>query len=147
MSQDLSLPQRENYIKGNTEMVAEEIHSQIGGDMYRINKIQAVMKERNYLPEPIGSLEGYDIIFLGYPIYYHQMPKEVSKFLDSLDIGNRTIIPFSTHSGSGMGRSIGEIERLCPHAHIKKGIAIPSAVAKAGCHDQIHNWLIETGMI
>ena len=69
-------------------------------------------------------LEGYDTIYLGYPNYWGTMPMCVFTFLASFDFTGKTILPFCTHEGSGLGRSEADIRRLCPGARVGRGLAI-----------------------
>lgn len=73
------------------------------------------------LPE---SLEGYDTIYLGFPNYWGTMPMCVFTFLEAFDFTGKTILPFCTHEGSGLGRSEADIRRLCPGAKVGRGLAI-----------------------
>jgi flavodoxin len=82
----------------------------------------------------------YDVIYLGYPNWWGTFPMAVFTFLESYDFSNKTIVPFCTHEGSGMGKSERDIEKLCPYAKILPGIAIRgSSVAGAG--NLLHSWL------
>ena len=69
-------------------------------------------------------LEDYDTIYLGYPNYWGTMPMCVFTFLASFDFTGKTILPFCTHEGSGLGRSEADIRRLCPGARVGRGLAI-----------------------
>lgn len=62
------------------------------------------------------GLEQYDAIYLGYPNYWGTMPMPVFTLLEAFDFTGKTILPFCTHEGSGLGRSIQDIRRLCPGA-------------------------------
>mgnify|MGYP004466529553 FL=1 len=73
------------------------------------------------LPE---SLDQYDTIYLGYPNYWGTMPMHIFTFLEAFDCSGKTICPFCTHEGSGLGRSEADIRRLAPKATVKKGLAI-----------------------
>lgn len=133
--------------KGNTEQVAESIQQAAGGDLYPIETVKEypedytrcteVAKEelrakaRPELKNSPDSLDSWDTVFLGYPNWWGTMPMAVYTFLEKYDFTGKTIIPFCTHEGSGMGRSEGEIRKLCPGARVLKGLAVHGAEAPA----------------
>lgn len=156
----------ENYVNGqiktltvgNTEVAATMIHELTGADLFKIEPIQAYARDyntciaeaqadqrRNARPElkryP-DSLDGYDTIYLGYPNYWGTMPMAVFTFLERFDFSGKTIFPFCTHEGSGMGGSERDIKRLCPGAKVEKGLAIHGGNVKSAKPD-IQKWLKE----
>ena len=138
----------ENYVNGqiktlavgNTEIAAEIIHELTGADMFKIE--QAVPYSKDYseciaeaqthqkqnarpqLKACPESIDGYDTIYLGFPNYWSTMPMAVFTFLEKFDFGGKTIKPFCTHEGSGLGSSVADIKKLCPKANVEKGLAI-----------------------
>ena len=70
------------------------------------------------------SIDEYDVIYLGYPNYWSTMPMAVFTFLEHFDFSGKTVKPFCTHEGSGLGSSIRDIQKLCPDAEVAKGLAI-----------------------
>lgn len=138
----------ENYVNGeiktlntgNTEIAAGIIQEFTGADMFKIEQVQGYSKDyneciaqaqidqkRNARPELMAypeSLEQYDTIYLGYPNYWSTMPMAVFTFLEHYDFSGKTIKPFCTHEGSGMGVSEQDIKKLCPDAKTEKGLAI-----------------------
>lgn len=134
-----------NLVKGNTERVAEFIQQAVGGDLFEIQTVKEYAvdytqcteeakedlraKARPELKEYLGSLDSYDTIFLGYPNWWGTMPMACYTFLDNYDLSGKTIIPFCTHEGSGMGGSAREIKKICPEAILKKGLPIHGAEA------------------
>ena len=108
----------ENYVSGAIETLDDynECIQQAQEDQRRDARpaLQA-------LPE---SLDQYDTIYLGYPNYWGTMPMHVFTFLEAFDCSGKTICPFCTHEGSGLGRSEADIRRLAPKATVKKGLAI-----------------------
>ncbi len=138
----------ENYVNGmiktleldNTEVAADIIQELTGADLYKIEQLEPYARDYNEciaqaqadqrqnarpelkkLPE---TLESYDVIYLGYPNYWSTMPMAVFTFLEHLDLSRKTIKPFCTYEGSGLGRSINDIKKLCPNAKIEKGLAV-----------------------
>lgn len=85
-------------------------------------------------------LADYDTIYLGYPNWWGTMPMPVFTLLEHCDFSGKTIKPFCTHEGSGMGTSEDDIRRRCPGATVEKGLAIHGAnVALAG--ESLEKWL------
>lgn len=76
------------------------------------------------------SIDGYDVIYLGFPNYWGTMPMAVFTFLEHFDFSGKTIKPFCTHEGSGMGSSVSDIKRLCPTAKVENGLAIHGGSAE-----------------
>lgn len=138
----------ENYVSGaiqtlavgNTEAVARRLAALTGAELFQLVPCQPYSDQYdlcirqaqddqrrdarpalNALPE---SLEGYDTIYLGYPNYWGTMPMCVFTFLDAFNFTGKTILPFCTHEGSGLGRSEADIRRLCPGAKVGRGLAI-----------------------
>ena len=125
---------------GNTRIAAETMKKLTGGDIFRIEPVEPypyqylrtidVAKEEletSVRPEIKGELpdiKGYKTVILGYPNWWGTMPMAVHTFLESYDFAGKTIIPFCTHEGSAMGRSEGDIKKLCPEAKVLSGLAI-----------------------
>ena len=86
------------------------------------------------------EFEKYDTIYLGFPNYWSTMPMAVFTFLEHFDFTGKTICPFCTHEGSGMGSSEADIRRLCPGAKLKKGLAIRGGRA-GSAEPEIRRWL------
>lgn len=154
----------ENYVNGvlknldigNTEVAAETIQRMTGGDLFRIEPVQAYSKAyneciaeaqadqiQNARPELKTwpeSIENFDEVYLGYPNYWGTMPMAVFTFLEHFDFSGKTIRPFCTHEGSGMGSSVEDIKRLCPGARVEAGLAVRgSSVQNAG--REIEEWI------
>jgi flavodoxin len=71
----------------------------------------------------------YDTIILGYPNWWGTMPMAVFTFLEQYDFTGKTIIPFCTHEGSGMGHSVGDIKQICPGVTVLEGTPIHGSTA------------------
>jgi len=95
---------------------------------------------RPELTEKIENIEQYDIIYLGYPNWWGTCPMAIFTFLESYDLSGKTIIPFCTHEGSGLGSSVQDIQKTVPGANVLKGMAIRGDnVNKAD--KQIEEWV------
>jgi flavodoxin len=147
-----------NLPVGNTEVAAKIIQSQVAGDLFHIEAAKAypadytrateVAQEelsrnaRPVLARQLDSLAGYDLVILGYPNWWGTMPMPVWTFLESHDFTGKTILPFCTHEGSGLGHSERDIQKLCPGAHVLRGLAIRGgSVGKA--EKTLASWLKE----
>lgn len=144
-----------NLTVGNTKIVAEMLAEITGGELFQIVPIQAYSssyneciaeaqndQRRNARPELTeypDSLDGFDTVYLGFPNYWGTMPMCVFTFLEHFDFSGKTIKPFCTHEGSGMGRSEADIKRLCPGAKVEKGLAIHGADA-ARSESAVKRW-------
>jgi flavodoxin len=85
-------------------------------------------------------MDSYDVIYMGYPNWWGTMPMAVFTFLESYDFSGKTIIPYCTHEGSGMGRSERDIKKLCPNARVLPGLAIRGGTVDRADKD-LSNWL------
>ena len=99
-------------------------------------------KLTNYLE----SKDEYDTIVLGYPNYWGTIPMAVATFLERYDFTGKTILPFCTNEGSGMGSSELDIKKYASGADIKKGLPITGSRA-AESKPQLQKWLKANGLI
>lgn len=141
---------------GNTEVAAKMIKDLTDADIFKIQQmneydigydkcVQQAKEDKNAnirpaLKEKLASVADYDVIYLGYPNYWGTMPMAVFTFLESLDFAGKTIKPFCTHEGSGMGSSEADIERLCPTAKVASGLAIKGSKVNSA-RENIEKWL------
>lgn len=147
---------------GNTRVAAEMTAEMTGADLHRIETIQSypfdymetieiAQKEqkqnaRPKLQETNLDMASYDTIILGYPNWWGTMPMAVFTFLEQYDFSGKTILPFCTHEGSGMGHSESDIKKLCSDAKLGQGLAITgNRVNKA--QKDIENWLKRAGIL
>ena len=150
--------------KGNTHIVADMIAEQTGGDTFEISTITPYPDDydectdiarqehsENARPElsaSVENMEDYDTIFLGYPIWWSDMPMAVYTFLESYDFSGKTIIPFSTHEGSGLASTESSIAEICPDSEILEGLSIRGTVAQNSqdeAETAVTDWLKEIG--
>jgi flavodoxin len=150
-----------NLPVGNTEVVAKMIHKIMGGDIFRIESVNAYPADytettevaeqelrANARPKLTGHLESmasYNVVFLGYPNWWGTMPMPVFTFLEEYDLSGRKIVPFCTHEGSGIGRSVTDIKKLCPRSTILDGLAVRGGDAK-NAHNEVSAWLSNIGI-
>lgn len=154
----------ENYVNGtlqnleigNTEVAAGMIQKFTGADIFQIEPVQPYVKgynaciaqaqedqRRDARPELkrwLESIEEYDTIYLGFPNYWGTMPMAVFTFLEHYDFTRKRIRPFCTHEGSGMGRSVRDIQRLCDGAEVESGLALHGGSVQRAEKD-IQKWV------
>jgi len=140
---------------GNTEVVAKKIQALTGGDLFYIDTMNTYPTDymettrvaqreldtdaRPELTDVVDNMDEYNVIYLGYPNWWGTFPMAVFTFLESYDFSGKTIIPFCTHEGSGMG-GLDDIVLLCPNAKVEKGIAIQGSCVN-GAGGTIKNWV------
>jgi flavodoxin len=146
--------------KGNTIVVAGMIRERVGGEGFQIVTVQPYpsqyrdttdlarkeqdAKARPRLGSHVANMKDYDLIFLGYPIWWGTLPMPVCSFLEEYDFSGKTIIPFCTNGGSGLGRSEKDIAALCPRARLLGGLAV-SASGAASARAEVLAWLAGLG--
>lgn len=147
---------------GSVEYMAKVIPKNTNADMFEIRPLESYdddfnsvadraleEQENNILPElsaHIENLDEYDTIFVGYPIWWYDMPQMMYSFFYEYDFTGKTIIPFSSHGGSGFSGSVQEIAELEPNADVRTdGLTISRGIV-ATSEDTIVNWLNEIGM-
>ena len=132
--------------KGNTHIIADMIAEETEADLFEIATVNPypdtydectdVAKQEqndNARPEiidPPEDLDQYDTVFIGYPIWWGDLPMAVYTFLESYDFSGKTVIPFNTHEGSGQANTKSSIEEACPGATVLDGFAIRGSVAQ-----------------
>jgi flavodoxin len=147
---------------GNTEVAAQKIRQLTGGALVKIDPVkkysadyhtcaeeakeQLHSNERPELTNYLDNIDDYDTIILGYPNYWSTMPMPVWTYLERYDFTGKTIFPFCTHEGSGMGHSETDIMKLCPGAKVEKGLAVRGGSVKNAEKD-IENWLRKAELI
>ena len=134
----------------NTKAIAEMIHKNVGGRLVALElekpypknyeaTVQQVAKENEtgYLPplkEKIDSIQTYDIVFVGFPTWGMKLPPPMKTFLQQYDLSGKTIIPFNTNAGYGIGSSFQTIKELCPDSKILEGFEIKGGVERDGIY-------------
>lgn len=143
-------------VLGNMQYMAMTIQEAIGGELFRIETkekyplehetlVNQAKEEQNEEVRPelathIENVEQYDIIFLGYPNWWGDMPQPLYTFLEEYDFSGKTIIPFNSHGGSGFSNTIEEIKKLQPNATVRDdGLSI-SRNDVADSEQEITDW-------
>jgi flavodoxin len=112
-----------------------------------VKQAQKELREeyRPKLKTKVENMELYNIIFVGYPNWWGTIPRPVATFLSEYGFSGKTIIPFCTHEGSRLGRSVTEIKDLCPKSTILEGFPIRGSNVK-NAQNQVSEWLHKIGM-
>ena len=141
---------------GNTENVAKAIQSQTDSDIFEIvpatpysddyNTVLDVAREEqrsNARPAISGSIENieqYDVIYVGFPNWWGDMPMILYTFFDTYDLSGKTVALFCTSGGSGFGRSLDQLEASAPGAAIEEGLHVPGSSVD-GATAQVADWV------
>ncbi|HWR06543.1 flavodoxin [Sporomusa sp.] len=148
-------------VLGNTQYVAYLIQKNTGADIFRIEpktpyptnhrtlvdmaKAEQNNKARPELASTIQNLGQYDVVFLGYPNWWADMPMILYSFLESHDLSGKTIIPFNTHGGSGLSGTVSTIAALQPNANVIKNGFTVSRNTVQNCADDVTAWVKDLG--
>ena len=134
----------------NTKAVAEIIQKNVGGTLVGLElvtpypadyhaTVQQVVKgnEAGYLPPlktKIDSIQDYDIIFVGFPTWDMKIPPPMKSFLKEYDLSGKTVVPFNTNAGYGVGSSFQTVKELCPRSKVLGGFSIHGGVERDGVY-------------
>ena len=146
---------------GNTESVAVEIQNQTGADTFRLVPAEPYTDDYDALldiaqeeqkngarPAISGSIENFDsyeVVYLGFPNWWGDMPMILYSFLDDYDLSGKKIIPFVTSGGSGFSNTIHTIESMEPDAEVLDGLSLGSSQA-ANPGGAVAGWLSGLGL-
>ncbi len=151
--------------EGNTSVIANMIAEQTGADIFKIEAVNAYPEtydglldvsrqemSNNARPEIVGTvdhMEDYNIVFVGYPNWWGDMPMIVYNFLESYDFSDKTVVPFCTHGGSGLSGTESTIADIT-EAKMMDGFAISGETAqnqRDRASEAVTEWLREGGLI
>ena len=134
----------------NTKAIAEIIHTNVGGTLvvielkkpypedYKQTVRQVVHEnETSYLPPlktKIDSIEKYDVVFVGFPTWDMKMPPPIKSFLHQYDLSGKTVIPFNTNAGYGVGSGFQSVEELCPNSNVLEGFSVKGGIERDGIY-------------
>ena len=143
---------------GNTREMARQIQKIMGGDIFEIQTVtpypreyDAVTKQAKQeleagikppIQSKVANIKEYDIVFVGSPNWWNTIAPPVMTFLSEHDLSGKIIVPFITHAGSGLGRSVADIKKLAPQATVREGLALWGRDVKSS-QDQVAKWLQE----
>src|SRR5688500_901368 len=130
----------------NTKAIAEIIHKNVGGTLVALElekpypenyqaTVQQVVKENEtgYLPPlktKIDSIQNYEVVFVGFPTWGMKMPPPMKSFLHQYNLSGKTVIPFNTNAGYGVGSSFETLKELCPNGKVLEGFETKGGVER-----------------
>lgn len=132
--------------KGNTEVIAEYIKELTNADIFKVErktpyakdyqtcieeaKIEQNNNERPEIVNILSSIDDYEVIYVGGPIYLGLLPQPMVTQLEKLNWSGKVVRPFTTHEGSGLGSVPNQLKKICVGAEVKEGLAIRGSSVK-----------------
>lgn len=132
----------------NTKTIAEIIHENVGGTLVALELVNpypanykatvdqvAKENETGFLPPlktKIDNIRKYDVVFVGFPTWGMQLPPPMKSFLKQYDLSGKTIVPFNTNGGYGIGSSFSTVKELCPDSKVVEGFSTKGGIERDG---------------
>lgn len=145
---------------GNTRVIADTIQRALDADLFEIRPlrpypedyeqtVEQARQERDRGDEPplaarVADIAAYNTIFLGFPIWGETAPPVIRSFLRAHDLSGKSLRPFITHGGYGLGNSIAVLTEHAPGARIDPAFSM-EADQERRTRDQVTRWLEQTG--
>ena len=148
-----------NVKVGNTKIVADYISEMTGADQFEIvtHKYDGMAyrplcdlakeeQQNGELPEFEGGVDvsKYQTVFIGGPVWWGTYPQVMFTFFSKYDLSGKTVIPFTTHEGSGLGNCVKDVKKAYPNATVLDGFSIYGHDVRDG-KDRVGKWLKELG--
>ena len=140
---------------GETKKVAETMANAAGADLFEIvpeqlytkadlnwmdkkSRSTLEMNDRNCRPAMATKpdVSSYDVIFVGFPVWWYREPSIIDTFMESADFTGKTVVPFCTSGGSGLGDSAKNMQALAPGAKVMDG----NRFSRSASADQLKKW-------
>ena len=141
---------------GVTAKVAEKLAKGIGADLFEIvpetrytkadldwtdkkSRSTVEMNDRASRPaisSKVADMAAYEVVFVGFPVWWYREPSIIDTFMEAYDFGGKTVIPFATSGGSGLGDSAKNMQELAPGAEVKEGRKFSASVSA----DELKGW-------
>ena len=141
---------------GTTAKVAKDLAAAVDGDLFEIaaavpytradlnwnnssSRSSIEMNDEAARPAIAGTvanMDAYDTVFVGFPVWWYVEPRIIDTFLEGYDFTGKTIVPFATSGGSGLGRAPQRMQALAPGATVRNGGLLNGRPSKA----QLANW-------
>lgn len=151
-----------NTVTGHVEFLKDVIVEATEADQFRIETVQQypashqplieqAQEELNNGVRPalrtrIENLDQYDVIFIGYPNWWGNLPTPLYTFLESYDFAGKTVVPFNSHGGSGLSNTVGTIRSMQPEADVRNGFTV-SRNSVGDATDDVIVWLRQLEVI
>jgi flavodoxin len=142
--------------------VAEQIHKTVGGDLFEIKtatpypeSYNAVLEQgrreldaniRPPLAGTVSNMASYDIVFIGYPIWFGTTPPPIASFLTTYDFSGKTVIPFCTSGSSSGDPSFQKVRELIPQSTVSEGLHLTSGNI-GSAQTRVRAWLRKIGLV
>ena len=156
-----SLNLQDSVLEGNTEIIADMIQETVGGDLFLIETVNKYPADydtvvdlgqqeqrgnvRPELSAHVDNMDDYDTVFIGFPNWWYDLPMAVYNFLEEYDFTGKTVIPFTTHEGSGFSRNDQTLKSMLNGATVLDGLAVRGGEA-FDAKDDVDEWLHQIGM-
>lgn len=144
---------------GVTGKVAANLAKAIGADLYEIapeipytnadlnwmdkkSRSSVEMNDRSSRPAigtKVDDMSTYDTVFVGFPIWWYREPSIIDTFVESYDFSGKTIVPFATSGGSGLGDTTKNLKAICPGANIVEGQRFAASVSESDLKKWVEN--------
>ena len=144
---------------GVTKKMAEKLAGAVGADIFEIkpevpytdadlnwqnskSRSTVEMKDRNSRPaiaEKLENMNQYDVVFVGFPVWWYREPSIIDTFIEQYDFAGKTVVPFATSGGSSVGDSGKNMQELAPAAKVVAGKRFPNSVSV----DELKKWASE----
>lgn len=159
----------------NTKAVATIIHKSVGGSLIELELQNpypedyktivsqvANENETGFLPPlktKIDNIEKFDVVFVGFPTWGMQLPPPMKSFLKQYNLEGKTVIPFNTNAGYGIGSTFQTVKELCPKSKVLEGFSTKGGIERDGVlfvmegekekqvQVEVQKWLKKTGFI
>ncbi|MBR1841633.1 MAG: NAD(P)H-dependent oxidoreductase [Alphaproteobacteria bacterium] len=146
---------------GTTAGVADKLAKVTGGELFEIKPAQpyseadldwrnnqsrssvemADMNSRPKIASKVENMSQYNVVFIGFPIWWYREPSIIDTFMESYDFAGKTVIPFATSGSSGMGKSGENMQKLAPNAKVFEGKRFPANVSEEVLKTWADEWL------
>ena len=149
-----------NISEGNTHIIAKMIAEATGGSLFEIipekeyphdsydEVVEIAKQEKAQKARPAikgdVKVEDYDVIFIGYPNWWGDMPMPVYTFLEKHDWTGKVVVPFCTHEGSGLSSTEEHVAETCNGATVAKGLAVRGETAQNNreqARKSVNSWI------
>ena len=134
----------------NTKAIAQIIQRQVGGKLVALElanpypeNYQAIVaqvareNETGFQPPlktKIDSIGSYDLIFIGFPTWGMQLPPPMKSFLHQYNLSGKTVVPFNTNAGYGVGSGFETVKQLCPNSKVMEGYSTKGGIERDGVY-------------
>lgn len=146
---------------GVTQAVAENLAGAIGADLFEIepevrytqtdldwqnsrSRSSLEMKNKDSRPAiaaEIENMEQYDVVFIGFPIWWYREPTIIDTFMEAYDFSGKTVVPFATSGGSGLGEAPERMQEMAKGSVVESGKRFPAGVSGQELKEWAEAWL------